>query len=107
MRLHEDAVNLFEIDDTGLIADGFDQRGDAEIFGSTQQPFAGAHDEGERVGGEGVVAQTSAIQLGQDERFDRFGREARQDHRVGDSRSDFLVLSEGERLQKWRLGDKD
>jgi hypothetical protein len=78
VRLHEDAVNLFEVDDTGLVADGLDQRRDTEFFGSTQQPFAGAHDEGERICGEGMVAESGAIPLSQDKRFGRLACEARQ-----------------------------
>jgi len=57
MGLHEHAVDLFQIDGAGLIADRFDERRYAEIFCAPQQAFAGAHNEGERFGGEGVVAE--------------------------------------------------
>ena len=55
MRLNEHAVDLFQIDDAGLVTHGFDERGHAEIFRAPQQSFAGAHNESERVGGEGVT----------------------------------------------------
>jgi hypothetical protein len=61
VRLNEDAVDLLEIDGAGLVADGFEQRAQAEVFGAAQEALAGAHDQGEGVGGEGVVAQTAAI----------------------------------------------
>jgi hypothetical protein len=43
-----------------LVAYGFDQGSQYEVFGAAQQAFAAAHDEGERVGGEGVVAESGA-----------------------------------------------
>ena len=52
MRLHEDAVDLFQIDDAGLVTHGSDQRRHAEVFRSAQQSFAGAHDQSVRSGGE-------------------------------------------------------
>jgi hypothetical protein len=57
MGLDEDAVDLFEVHHAGLIADGFDERTQAEIAGASQQAFAGADDEREGFLGEGVVAQ--------------------------------------------------
>jgi len=81
MGLDEHAVDLFEIDDAGLIADGLDERRHTEVFSSAQKPFAGAHDESERIGGEGVVAQPGVVEFAQNKRFDRFGREAWQDSR--------------------------
>lgn len=57
--LDEDAVDLLEIDEAGLVAHGFDQGTDAEVAGAAQQPLAGADDEREGFGGEGVVAQAA------------------------------------------------
>jgi hypothetical protein len=37
--LDEDAVDLFEIDNAGLVADGFDERTQAEVAGPAQEPF--------------------------------------------------------------------
>src|SRR5512139_1915210 len=38
--LDEDAVDLLEIHDAGLVAHGFDERAQAEVAGATQQAFA-------------------------------------------------------------------
>ena len=65
MGLDEHAVYLFQINRADLVAHGLDQRGDAEVFGAAQKSVAGAHDEGERVGGEGVVAKGGAVEFGQ------------------------------------------
>jgi hypothetical protein len=62
---------LLEIDEAGLVADGFDERTQAEVTGAAES-FAGAHDQGQGIGSEGIVAQASAIQLAQDEGFERF-----------------------------------
>ena len=63
MGLDEDAVDLFEVHDAGLVADGFDERTQAEIAGAAQQAFTGTDDQGQGFGREGVVAQAGAIQL--------------------------------------------
>ena len=73
MGLDEDAVDLFEVHDAGLVADGFDERTQAQVAGAAQESFAGADDQGQRFRGEGVVAQAGAIQLAEDELFDGFG----------------------------------
>ena len=91
MGLDEDAVDLFEVHDAGLVADGFDERAQTQVAGAAQQAFAGADDEGQGFGGEGVVAQAGAVELVQDERFDGFGSQARQQRRVSDAGADFLV----------------
>ena len=70
MGLDEHAVDLFQIDGAGLIAHGLDERGHAEIFGPAEQTFAGAHNESERVGREGVVAEAGAVEFAEDKRFD-------------------------------------
>ena len=67
MGLDEDAVDLFEVHDAGLVADGFDERAQAQVAGAAQQAFAGADDEGQGFGREGVVAQAGAVELVEDE----------------------------------------
>jgi hypothetical protein len=67
MRLNEDAVDLLEIHDAGLVSDGFDERAEAQVAGAAQQTFAGAHDQGQGFGREGVVAETGAVELLQNE----------------------------------------
>ncbi len=78
MGLEEDAVDLFEVDGAGLVAHGFDERAQAQVAGAAQEAFAGADDEREGFGGEGVVAQAGAVELVEDELFDGFGTQARQ-----------------------------
>jgi len=88
MRLNEDAVDLFEINGAGLIADGFDEGADGEVSVDSLAParlalraacgslprgspasggacaaedsVAGAHDEGESFRGKRVVANGQA-----------------------------------------------
>jgi hypothetical protein len=69
MGLDEDAVDLFEVHDAGLVADRFDERTQAEIAAAAQQAFAGTDNKGQSLGSEGVVTQTSQIQLAEDEGF--------------------------------------
>ena len=45
--LNEHAVDLFEIDDAGLVAHGLDQGGEAEVSGPAQDSFAGSDDQGQ------------------------------------------------------------
>src|SRR5665213_1577086 len=66
--LDEDPVDLLQINDAGLVTYGLDERGDAEVFRPAQEAFARAHDESERVGGEGVVPQSRAVEFGQNKR---------------------------------------
>jgi hypothetical protein len=41
MGLDEDAVDLFEVHNAGLVADGFDEGSQAKIAGASQEAFAG------------------------------------------------------------------
>ena len=78
MGLDEHAVDLFEVHDAGLVADGFDERAQAQVAGAAQQAFAGADDQGQGFGREGVVAQAGAVELVEDELFDGFGSQPGQ-----------------------------
>ena len=60
VRLNENAVDLFEIDDADLIAHGFDERTQAQVAGAAQQSFAGTHDQGQRFGRKGIVCPRPA-----------------------------------------------
>lgn len=105
--LHEDAVDLFQIDDAFLVADGFEQGTQAEVLGATQEPFTGADDEGQGVVGEGVVAETGAIELVEEELLDVFGTQTGEHDGVGDAGADFFVDAELEGLEQRRLADED
>jgi len=106
MGLQEDFVDLFEIDNFGVVADGLDEGGDDEVAGSAQEAFGGADDEGESVLGEGIVTEAGPIELIEDKPLDGFGREARQECRVSDPGSDFLVDGQGQGLEEGGLGDE-
>jgi hypothetical protein len=42
--LEQDAVDVFEIEDAGLVAHGFDECAQTQIAGAAQESFAGADD---------------------------------------------------------------
>jgi len=76
MGLDEHAIDLFEIDEAGLVTHRFDERTEAEVSGATQESLAGANDQGQGFGAEGVVAEAGAVELVEDERFDGLGSQA-------------------------------
>jgi len=82
MGLDEHPVDLFEIHDAGLVTHGLDERAETQVAGAAQQPFAGAHNEGQRFGRKGVVTQAGAIELIQDKLFHRFGGQFRVESQV-------------------------
>src|SRR5437016_12740478 len=59
MRLNEDAVDLLEINEAGLVAHRFNEGAQAQVAGAAQKTLAGADDQGKgrseerRVGKEG------------------------------------------------------
>jgi hypothetical protein len=91
VRLNEHAIDLFEVHDPGLVAHGFDEGAEAEIARAAQESLAGANDQGQRFLGEGVMAQTGAIELAQNELFGGLRTDPWQERRIGDARADFLV----------------
>jgi hypothetical protein len=107
MRLEEDAVDLLEIHHASLIPDGFEQGAQAEVASATQEAFAGANDQRQGLGGESVVTQAGAVELGQKEGFDDLWRQARKHDRVGDAGTNLLVDGEGQRLQELGLAQQD
>lgn len=72
MGLNEDAVDLLEIDDAGLVPHGFEQAADAQVAGAAKEALAGADDERQGFRGEGVVAQAGAVELVEEEGIDGF-----------------------------------
>jgi len=102
MGLNENAVDLFEVHNAGLVADSFDEGSQAEIAGASQQAFAGADDEHEGFGGERVVTQAGPVELIQDELLDGFRRQPLEQGRIGDAGADFLVDGQAQGLeQRW------
>ena len=64
--LHEDGVDLFEIDGFGAATNGFNEGADAEVFNGTQGAFGNTEDEGGGILGEGAVRESGAVELGVD-----------------------------------------
>jgi len=105
--LKEDAIDLFEVNLFGLIPDGFQEAGEAEIADSADNAFGGTDDESQRLFGEGVVAEACAIELAQDEFGSLIGIESGEDDGVGDSGFDVLVDGEIDVDEKIGLADED
>src|SRR5580693_350837 len=61
MGLHENAVDVVDVDDLVSGADGLDQATDAEIAGLAQHAIGGTHDEVDGGLSEGVVAEADAV----------------------------------------------
>ena len=62
--MHEDGVDLFEVDGFGAIPEGFDEAADAEVFNGTQGAFGDAEDESGDILGEGAVRESGAVEQG-------------------------------------------
>ena len=67
MWLHEDAVDVVDVD--GLVggAYGFDHAADAEVAGLAQDAVGGANDEFDGGLSERILAQPGAIEFSKDE----------------------------------------
>jgi len=104
--LDEDAVDLFEIDGAGLVADGFDEGAHAQVSCATQEAVTGPHDEGKGLSGKCVVTKAGTVKLVEEEGLDGFGSETGQESGIGDPRADFLVDGKGKGLEQRRLGNE-
>ena len=62
--LKQDAVDLLELDGFGAVAHGLEQGAKTEISRLAQAAFGRAHDEAERVVGEGAVGECGLVELG-------------------------------------------
>ena len=60
VRLEQDAVDLLEVDGLGAVSDGLEQSAEAEVAHATKHASGGAHDEGERVRGELLMAELTS-----------------------------------------------
>jgi len=105
--LEQDAVDLFEIDAFGLIADGFEQTGQTQVAGATQEAVGGADDEGEGFLGKGVVGEADGIELADNELVDLVGIEPGDDDGKGDAGLDVLVDAEVKIGQERGLADQN
>jgi len=75
MGLEQDAVDMGQLDGFGVVADGFQERGDAQVAGTTQEAIGGADDQIERLGGKSAMSQAAEVELGQDKSVDLLGVE--------------------------------
>ncbi len=107
MGLHEDPVNVTDVDISGSVSDSFEKRGDGEISGAPEDAFAASDDEGEGVFGEGGVRQAHFFELMKDEFFHVVRSEFLQQNGVGDTAFDVFVWCEGQLCEQVGLCDED
>lgn len=83
--LNENAVDLFDIDGACLVADGFEEGCNTEVAGAAQTAFGRTHDEVECGFGEGVVTESTFVELIEDEVAGLVGVHGFEDDGVGDA----------------------
>ena len=105
--LHEDGVDLFEIDGFCAVTDGFEQGAEAEVFHGAQGSFRGPYDECGGVLGKGAVRESDTIQLAVDEVLKCGGCEGVDAGGVGDSVFDVAVVAELEGGVELGLAEED
>jgi hypothetical protein len=107
MRLHEDTVDVVDVDGFVGGANGLDHAADAEVAGFAQNAVGGADDEIDGRLREGVVAEADAVEFAEDEVAHGVGAEAFGDDRVGDATLDVLVDAEVESGEEAGPADED
>jgi len=107
VRLHEDGVDLFEIDGFGAVTNGFEQGTEAEVFYGAQGTFRGTDDEGGGVLGEGAVRESDAVELVVNEAGEGGWCEGVDSGGVSDSVFDVAVVTELEGGVELGLAEED
>ena len=74
--LHEDAIDVVDVDGFVGAADGFDQATDAEVAGLAQDAVGASDDEIDGGLGEGIVPESDAIEFAEEEVAHGVGAEA-------------------------------
>ena len=87
-------LHRVDVDGSLGTADGFDQAADAEVAGLAQDAVGRSHDEVDGGWGEGVVAESNAVEFAEEEVPHGVGAESFGDDRVGDAALDVLVDAE-------------
>lgn len=98
---------MFEVDGFGLVADGFDEGSEAEVFGGAQGAFGAAGDEVEGGFGEGGVWEACLVELGDDEAFELVVVEGVEFGAVGASGFEVAVDSQLQGGGELGLTDED
>lgn len=107
MRLHQDAVDVVDVDGSVLRADGFDQASHGVVSGLAEDAVGGTDDEVEGVGRKGVMTKSGAVELTQQEVAHQIGPEAFGDDRIGDAAFDVLVDAQIHRGEQGGSADED
>src|SRR5271155_4514411 len=105
--LHQDAVDVVDVDGLVGAADGLDQTADAEVAGLAQDAVGGADDEIDGGLREGVVSEAGAVEFAEDEVAQVVGVEAFGDDGVGDAAFDVVVDAEVESSEQAGAADED
>jgi len=105
--LDEDAVDLLEVDGASFIANGFQERAEAEVAEFAEQSVGGADDEVDGLLGEGVVTEADAVQLVQEEFFEVVRCEFLEQGGVGNAAPDVLIDGEREVGEECWMTDED
>ena len=96
MGLHQDAVDVVDVDGFVGGADGLDQAADAEVANLAQDAVGRASNQVKSSLGEGVVSKPDTVEFAQDEVAQGVGAQAFGDDGVGDAALDVLVDAEVE-----------
>src|ERR1700735_4559486 len=107
MGLHEDAVDVVDVDGFVGRANGLDHAADAEVAGLAQDAVGGADDEVDGRSGEGVVAKSGAVEFTADEVAHDVRAKAFGDDGVSDAALDILVDAELEIGEQAGPADED
>jgi hypothetical protein len=105
--LDEDAVDLFEVHGLGLVFDGFQETGEGEISGPSDDALGGTDYKSYRFLGEGVVTEAGLVEFGEDPCLHVVGSDLLHDDRIGYSALDVLVVGQADAAQERRLADQD
>jgi hypothetical protein len=107
MGLHEDAVDVVDVDGSVSGADGFDEATDAEVAGLAQNAVGGTNDQVNGRLGEGVVSEPGPVEFANEEAAHVVGIEPFGDDGVGDAAFDVLVDAEVEIGEQAGMANED
>lgn len=107
VRLHEHGIDLLEVDDFGLVANGFYHGSDTEVFDRSQRALGKSENEIDRLVSERLVREASEVKLVVDERGERGRCQGIDFGGVGDTAFEILLGTELQGgIERW-LADED